>query len=136
MVQQETISAGSRSKELYKKKLAEYNSDRKLGFCETVLQKIGNQNNILHSLIFGDEATFCLNHTVILSVLVSFYDGTLTGERCLSLLQQQIIPGINNLFPNMNVYFQQDGAPAHYHKNVLDPSFPLRCDLIGLDISL
>lgn len=58
-----------------------------------------------------------------------FIDGALTGEKYLNLLQQQIIPEINNLFPNMNATFQQDGAPAHYHRNVgeyLNTTFPQR----------
>lgn len=144
--------------------LNEDDFDRRLQFCESILQKISTQNNFLDSLVFSDEATFCLNGTVnrhncrywsdsnphwmdethtqypqkvnVWAGLVQnhligpfFIDGALTGEKYLDLLQHQIIPEINNLFPNMNVYFQQDGAPAHYHRIVreyLDTIFPQR----------
>ena len=58
-----------------------------------------------------------------------FIEVTLTGAKYLDLLQNEIIPEINRLFPNMNVYFQQDGAPPHYQRDVrqyLDTTFPQR----------
>lgn len=57
-----------------------------------------------------------------------FINGNLTGEMYLDLLQQRIIPAINNLNIG-DVWFQQDGAPPHYTQNVrhyLHQVFPQR----------
>lgn len=57
-----------------------------------------------------------------------FIEGTLTGPKYLSLLQESIIPSINELHLN-NVWYQHDGAPAHYTRqvqNALNTTFPHR----------
>ncbi|KAJ4432746.1 hypothetical protein ANN_21384 [Periplaneta americana] len=47
-----------------------------------------------------------------------FFEGTVTGEKYLQMLETTI-PRLNDLFDNENgFYFQQDGAPAHFHVNV------------------
>lgn len=46
-----------------------------------------------------------------------FIDGNLGGPKYLDLLLSQIVPAIQDLFPGElfdDVWFQQDGAPAHY----------------------
>lgn len=59
-----------------------------------------------------------------------FIDGNLTGQRYLQLLQQEIVPAINNLSPDINLtWYQQDGAPPHFSREVrefLDVTFPNR----------
>lgn len=50
-----------------------------------------------------------------------FYEYNLNGQRYLSLLQNHIIPAIRNIVPEdqlNNVWFQQDGCPAHNSRNV------------------
>lgn len=53
-----------------------------------------------------------------------FMNENLTGTRYLNLLQNEIVPALTNLFPNENgeldrhIWFQQDGAPAHFELNV------------------
>ena len=48
-----------------------------------------------------------------------FYEGTLTGAKYLSLLQNEIGPLVEDLNTNSEIWFQQDGAPAHYHNEVV-----------------
>lgn len=58
-----------------------------------------------------------------------FFQDTVTGQTYLQMLEI-MIPQINDLFDNENeVYFQQDGAPPHFHVNVrnfLDQQFNQR----------
>lgn len=63
-----------------------------------------------------------------------FIEGNLNGEMYLDLLTDHIIPAIENAANEQNidfeeVFFQQDGAPAHYAnivKNHLNTTFPNR----------
>lgn len=66
-----------------------------------------------------------------------FINESLNSERYLVLLQNEIIPALYNLFPNENhperladrVWFQQDGAPAHFGlvvRQYLNNIFPNR----------
>ncbi|CAM1299642.1 Uncharacterised protein r2_g956 [Pycnogonum litorale] len=58
-----------------------------------------------------------------------FFDATVTGPIYLNLLQQSVMPCIRNDFKDEDVYFQQDGAPPHYHRDVrsfLDGVLPNR----------
>ena len=61
-----------------------------------------------------------------------FIQGNLNGERYLELLQTEIVPAIQNLFPGEEfgeVWFQQDGAPPHYSvivRDYLNVTFPNR----------
>lgn len=58
-----------------------------------------------------------------------FFDGTVTGEVYLQKLQTSILPAIRDLYGDGRFYFQQDGAPAHYHNRVrayLDENLPGR----------
>lgn len=66
-----------------------------------------------------------------------FIEGNLTGHRYLDLLTNNIVPAIARLYPHPNnplipaedIWFQQDGAPAHYYRIVrqyLDQVFPGR----------
>lgn len=50
-----------------------------------------------------------------------FINGNLNGERYLQLLQQDIIPAVQNLNVNFDeIWFQQDGCPAHNARQVQD----------------
>lgn len=57
-----------------------------------------------------------------------FIDGNLNGTKYLNLLQQHIVPALRQLNPNLeNIWFQQDGCPAHNSREVtayLDGTFP------------
>ncbi|GFT66548.1 DUF4817 domain-containing protein [Nephila pilipes] len=58
-----------------------------------------------------------------------FFDATVTGPVYLNLLQQSVIPSIREDFEQEEFYFQQDGAPPHYHRDVrsfLDGILPNR----------
>lgn len=55
-------------------------------------------------------------------------DGNLNGNKYLELLENQIIPAVQNLPVNFdNIWFQQDGCPSHNKKTVitfLETTFP------------
>ncbi|XP_016075224.1 PREDICTED: uncharacterized protein LOC107542427 [Miniopterus natalensis] len=58
-----------------------------------------------------------------------FVDGTVTGPIYLNLLRQSVMPSIREVFEDEEFYFQQDGAPPHYHHDVrsyLDDILPNR----------
>jgi transposase len=58
-----------------------------------------------------------------------FFDATVTGPIYLNLLQQFVIPSIRIDFEDEEFFFQQDGAPPHYHRDVrsfLDELLPNR----------
>ncbi|KAJ8953315.1 hypothetical protein NQ318_012109, partial [Aromia moschata] len=56
------------------------------------------------------------------------FEETLTGERYLEFLQNDIVPALAVIFPYENdpdipdntLWFQQDGAPPHYARSVLE----------------
>ena len=47
-----------------------------------------------------------------------FFEGTVTGEAYLVMLRSSILPAIRALHKNSDVFYQQDGAPSHYHRDV------------------
>ena len=47
-----------------------------------------------------------------------FFKGTVTGEAYLEMLGSSILPAIRALYENIEVFYQQDGAPPHYHRDV------------------
>lgn len=50
-----------------------------------------------------------------------FIEGRLTGERYLQLLMENICPNIDAVADDMHtIWYQQDGAPAHYYQPVRD----------------
>lgn len=58
-----------------------------------------------------------------------FIEGTLTGPRYLQLLQDRIIPALNDLHLEGPLWYMHDGAPAHYSLQVrefLNLNFPGR----------
>jgi hypothetical protein len=59
-----------------------------------------------------------------------FIAGNLTSELYLELLREHVIPQLGILYPNRrDIWFQQDGAPAHFGLQVrqfLDREFPNR----------
>lgn len=46
-----------------------------------------------------------------------FYENA-TGRSYLEMLQSQAMPAIQELYDDVDVIFQQDGAPLHYHRDV------------------
>lgn len=44
-----------------------------------------------------------------------FFDATVTGPMYLNLLRPSVMPRIRKVFEDEEFYFQQDGAPPHYH---------------------
>jgi len=47
-----------------------------------------------------------------------FFEGTVTSEAYLEMLRSSILPAICALNDNSEVFYQQDGAPTHYHRDV------------------
>ncbi|GBM28060.1 hypothetical protein AVEN_27447-1 [Araneus ventricosus] len=66
-------------------------------------------------LMFGEK--FLMARSLGGSV---FYEGTLTGQKCLELLQDVITDFVENLLMDQlrNVWFQHDGSPPHKISNV------------------
>lgn len=139
--------------------------DRRLQFCEEMIQQIENNRpiNYISQVCFSDEASFSLHGTVnrhncrywsdnnphwmveahtqrpqklnvwagILGETIVgpfFIEGNLNGVKYLEMLQEHIVPAINEIVQGtFNPVFQQDGAPPHYNVNVrtfLDQQFP------------
>lgn len=134
--------------------LLDGDSDRRIEFCERMMEICNNDQHFTYNLLFSDEATFCLNGTVNrhncrywsidnphwmlethtqhpqkLNVWAGifrnriigpfFINGTLTAQRYLDLLRDQVVPSIeeDGQLP-ANIWLQQDGAPPHYALNV------------------
>lgn len=58
-----------------------------------------------------------------------FIEGTINAERYCQLLEERIIPALNNLHLEGPLWYQHDGAPAHFSlqtRNILDLHFPGR----------
>ena len=56
-----------------------------------------------------------------------FFEGSVNGQLYLEMLRTTILPAINVLYNNDEYFLQQDGAPAHYHRDVrayLDDRLP------------
>jgi len=152
--------------------LNEDDSDRRLEFCETLMNICNNDRFFTRRIIFSDESTFCLNGVVnrqnyrywsstnpnwtieahtqypqsvnVWAGIVNdrvigpyFFDGTLTDQRYLEFLRNELIPDVCLMFPNANnpnipgysIWFQQDGAPPHFSREVrqyLNEVFPGR----------
>lgn len=47
-----------------------------------------------------------------------FFEGTVTGEAYLEMLRSSILPAIRALYENSELFYQQDGAPPHYRRDV------------------
>ena len=47
-----------------------------------------------------------------------FFEGTITGEACLEMLSSSILIAIRALYENSEIFYQQDGAPPHYHRDL------------------
>ena len=43
---------------------------------------------------------------------------TVTGQVCLKTLRVSVLPAIHTLYGNEEFYFQQDGAPPRYHRDI------------------
>jgi hypothetical protein len=63
-----------------------------------------------------------------------FFEGTVTGAACLNMLQESIVPAVRQLYGDEDMWYQQDWAPPHYHRDVrayLDDTFPDAEDLLS-----
>ena len=47
-----------------------------------------------------------------------FFESAVTGEAYLEMLRSSVLQAIRALYENSDVFYQQDGAPAHYHRDV------------------
>lgn len=143
--------------------LNEDDPNRRIEFCEQMMERISRNPQFLRNIVFSDEATFMLNgnvnrhnfrywsdvnpnwmheqHTqyplklnvwagIIDDRIIGpfFIEGNLTSERYDQLLRNEIVPAIQALdgYEFESIWFQQDGAPAHYGINVrrfLDETF-------------
>lgn len=138
-------------------KMNEDDSDRRLEFCENMMERIVQNPNFQSLIVFSDESTFQLNgevnrhncrywsnenphwlresHTQYpqkLNVWAGlfrdqmigpfFIDGNLNGPKYLQLLQEEIVPSLQEIAGDEydEVWFQQDGAPAHFTRIVRD----------------
>lgn len=152
--------------------LNEDDPDRRLQFCETMMNRCNANPEFVNRIIFSDEATFFINgivnrqncrywaaenphwmmeaHTQIPQkvnvwagiigdrILGPFFiEGSLTAEKYLNFLRDELTPALAVLYPNdedpdlpnNNLWYQQDGAPAHFSvmvRNYLDQIFPDR----------
>ncbi|KAK8403570.1 hypothetical protein O3P69_000549 [Scylla paramamosain] len=98
--------------------LNEDDPDRRVEFCEWYLAKCADDvesNSVCGISALGIIGPFFFNETV-------------NGESYLNLLQEFVGPQITEMFgEDSDIYFQQDGAPPHYHRDVrayLDAVFP------------
>lgn len=143
--------------------LSEDDFDRRVEFCDVMMQMISDDPLLLNNIVFSDEATFELSGTVNrhncrywsninphwmradhtqhpekVNVWAGIFNGRVLGPFFIegnlnaamyeNMLRDQIIPAIRNLTGgNLDeIYFQQDGAPAHYGIHVrryLDATF-------------
>jgi len=151
--------------------LGEGDEDRRLEFCETILEKINANADLIKHIVFSDESSFSLSGEVNtqncrywsdsnphvlrhghtqwpqkINVWAGifgdhvigpiFFEGNLTGEKYLAMLQNVIQPLVvraiedndnHTELDEENIFFQQDGAPAHYTipvREYLDREYP------------
>ncbi|KAG5899890.1 hypothetical protein JTB14_012353 [Gonioctena quinquepunctata] len=118
--------------------LSDDDPDRRLELCETMSNKMNQQPGYIQTICFSDESTFFLNGNVNTQNVrkskclgryfgkphscASFLNANLTGELYLEMLQNDIEALILEIlednpdeFDNLEITFQQDGAPAHYY---------------------
>jgi hypothetical protein len=54
-----------------------------------------------------------------------FFEGTVTGAAYLNMLQEDIVPAVCQLYGDEDVWYEQGGAPPHYHRDdILKTVFP------------
>ncbi|KAL4132126.1 hypothetical protein QTP88_009335 [Uroleucon formosanum] len=95
-------------------------SERRLLFIAWVLVKIEDNPQFLKYVLWTDESKFTNNGVINKQnnrfwARPYFYDGTLNGRRYLDFLSNHLPPMLENVPLNIreNLFFQQDGAPAH-----------------------
>lgn len=152
--------------------LNEDDPDRRLEFCERLMDLCHDNPQFSKKIVFSDEATFCLHGSVnrqncrywatenphwmmechsqvpqkvnvwagvIENRVIGpfFFEENLNGERYLEFLENDLVPCLATLYPDPedpdipdnSLWYQQDGAPAHYTRPVrqyLDTVFPGR----------
>ena len=139
--------------------LSDDDFDRRQEFCESMIDRIKAEPGILDKIIWSDESEFKLNGTInrhncrywastnphellrrsqyaegimvwcgiTSSGIIGpyFFEENVTGISYLKMLQDYVWPQVKQ----KRMYFQQDGAPAHYSLQVrewLDKKFPNR----------
>lgn len=142
--------------------LMDGDQDRRVEFCEEIIQRLDGDPIFTSRIVFSDEATFMLNGEVNrhncrywsdtnphwtldlrtqypekLNVWAGifndriigpfFIEGNLNAEKYEALLRDQVYPAILAVAGDINqVWYQQDGAPAHFGRFVrgyLDANF-------------
>lgn len=137
--------------------------ERRMVFCEQVMERANNDDDFINRICFTDESSFAMlgkhNPSVVrfwyrenphvrmdyrtqypekLNVWAGvvgnniigpfFIDGNLNGQRYLELLQNQIIPELQQLPVDIQqIWYQQDGCPSHNAVSVqeyLNDTFP------------
>ncbi|XP_064469579.1 uncharacterized protein LOC135384303 [Ornithodoros turicata] len=101
---------------------------RRVQFCIDELSRIEANPLHLQFLLFSDEATFHINGHPVQSPKTTvwcglwlegivgpfFFDGTVTGQNYLTMLQREFLPELASLHMQKEVcIFMQDGAPPH-----------------------
>jgi len=121
--------------------LNEDDFDRRIEFCELMMERIDEDPNFLSNIVFSDEATFQINGNVnrhncrfwsdanphwtqklnvwagILNNAVIgpfFIDGNLTAAKYEDMLRHEIVPAIQAIVGDNfeDTWFQQDGAAS------------------------
>jgi len=113
-------------------------------FCKWLQQMVNEDEEFVVKIVWSDEAKFKLNGTVnhhncvYVGKAVNlpgvnvwcglsarglmgpfFFEGTVTGEAYLEMLCSSILPAVRARYENSEVFYQQDGAPPNYHRDVL-----------------
>ena len=128
--------------------LSDDDFDRRQEFCESMIDRINAEPGILDKIIWSDESEFKLNGTInrhncrywastnsheliprsqyadgvmvwcgiTSSGIIGpyFFEGNVTGTSYLRMLEDYVWPRVKH----KRMYFQQDGAPAHYSLQV------------------
>ena len=114
--------------------------DRRIEFCEWLLQESSHDPSLLDRILWTDEAIFQTNGRVNRYncvhwsdtnphlVIAFFFDGNVTGEKYLEMLEHIILPQLGQQPVFRKMIWQQDGAPAHYStvvREFLDDNFSI-----------
>jgi len=116
----------------YVQELQNGDEEHRIRFCERMMALVDVQPIFPYQIVFTDEATFILTGEVNNQNFRFWYnENHLNAQRYERLLVDQIIPAIQNTFPNNfeEIWFQRDGALAHFgvgQRRILNEIFPLR----------
>lgn len=136
-------------------KIFEEDKEKRMQFCEIMMEMANDDRNFLSRILFSDECRFQLtgepnqqnyrywstqNEHLMLQTHTQyrgsvnvwagilgphiigpfFIADRLTGAAYLNFLQEEVGPAIDELGINYEFWYQHDGCPAHYQRDVLD----------------